>query len=636
MSGVDRPDASPPREHLSALAALVDAETAEETRRLADRLDRLQRICRQLTAAVTADDVVRTVMDVLDTPETASTRGLWLLDSGSEALRLVAQSGMAPDAASAFEVIPLDSDLPGAIAYRDRVTVGSQTIEDTGERFPTLRAVERSTDGFLAIPLAVHTTCEGVLAFGSHGELTRAEVTFLEAVAGHVAQTLARVRLAEEAQLRALDAMTVADIERRRREQLEFLSSLTTTALVADDHTTLMHRVAQAAVPTLGDWCSVNFLPTGAPSPEVAVAHVDPERVAWAEALATQFPFDPEASTGIPAVLRSGRTEFIPLVTQDVIDAAIPGQSIPPDIAQTIVDMLGLTSVITAPMRTKRGVIGAIQFVSAESGRRYDADDVVLAEAAASRVAESLENMWFADQHRHISLTLQRSLLPPRLPDIEGVDVAARYVPAGALTEIGGDFYDVFDANDGSWAVLVGDACGTGPDAAALTTIARHSVRDAVMHGDTHHEVMHWLNHAMLHSQRDLFCTACLATLRCVDSRWTLQTTAAGHPLPIRTSGGTSTQLGRYGTLLGVFDDVEVTTAETDLEPGDVVVFYTDGVTDLPPPYGATPIEVMQLVQELPADKSADDIADRLLDAVSGRVPEANRVDDIALVVLKV
>ncbi len=168
------------------------------------------------------------------------------------------------------------------------------------------------------------------------------------------------------------------------------------------------------------------------------------------------------------------------------------------DELREIFDLLQMTSVITVPLVTRRGVVGAMQFVTAESGHRLGADDLTLAQAAASRVGAALDNMWLSEQYRGIAQLLQRELLPPSLPDVPGVDIAVRYWAAGIVTEAGGDFYDVFEVAPNRWSVLVGDVCGTGPQAAAITAKARHTARAAATHGHGHIEVMHWVNDAVL------------------------------------------------------------------------------------------------------------------------------------------
>ena len=125
-----------------------------------------------------------------------------------------------------------------------------------------------------------------------------------------------------------------------------------------------MQAVAARAVPTLGDWCSLHFRPTSTSAVETVVAHADPDRVAWADELRDRYPFDPDASTGVAAVIRSGEAEFIRDVTQETLADAIADSPFPPLEVQPILDELQLTSLITVPLTTKQGVIGAMQFVS--------------------------------------------------------------------------------------------------------------------------------------------------------------------------------------------------------------------------------------------------------------------------------
>jgi serine phosphatase RsbU (regulator of sigma subunit) len=530
---------------------------------------------------------------------------------------------MRPDVAASFATIPLDADLPGAIAHREGRMVFSPSQVQAERDFPELRDAARSADGFAVVPLLLGDRSLGVLGLGYRGGIPDAEdLALLEMITGQVAQTLARVRLAER--------------ERRRRQELEFLTHLTDVALRSETLEELMDDVAAAAVPTMGDWCTLYFLPEDGGRAAVAVAHVDPDRTAWARDLRARFPVDRDQRRGIAEVVRSGKTEFIPAVTGDLIDEVITQAKLDPDVTRPIVESFALTSVITVPLLTKRRVVGAMQFMSAESGRRYEQEDVALAEAVAGRLAEAMEGASLSDQHRYIAVTLQRALLPPRLPVVPGIETAAHYWPAGG-TEVGGDFYDLFALDDHRWAILVGDACGTGPNAAALTSIARHTVRAAARHGMSHTDVVDWLNEAIARSDRDLFCTACYATLERNGAEFRLRTVTAGHPLPIWLSKSQgAVKLGAPGTLLGVFDSVSTHEGDAVLEPGDAVIFYTDGLTDLPPPFGLSADELLDLVAPLVHRPSAASIADDLRELVLGRVPDPRRQDDVAILVIRV
>src|SRR4051812_13515073 len=188
--------------------------------RAESRLRQLQRVSLDLTAAMSIDQVVAAVTEALDGPIEAPSRSLWLREPSGDVLWLAGHRGMPADAAELFHRIPLDADLPGAVAVRERRTVVSAAPADAVEQFEVLRGVTRSTSGFVAVPLIADRSCVGVMGIGVNEAFDERDVAFFEAVAAQVAQTIVRVRLTER--------------ESRRRRELEFLASLTQTALGAD------------------------------------------------------------------------------------------------------------------------------------------------------------------------------------------------------------------------------------------------------------------------------------------------------------------------------------------------------------------------------------------------------------------
>jgi serine phosphatase RsbU (regulator of sigma subunit) len=458
---------------------------------------------------------------------------------------------------------------------------------------------------------------------------------------GCTGDVTARKLLLLETSERAAVAEALAEQERRQRERLEFLGAINDASRVAGDHRELMREVAAAAVPRLGDWCAIHFLAEQASAPEIEVAHTDPAKVAWARALIEQFPFDPDAEFGVALAIRSGRTELYRDIDRTTIDEILGVTKLPPDEVRAAIDRLQPTSTIIVPLRTKQGVVGAMQFVRAESGRRYDDADVALAEAAAGRVAEALDNAWLTEQHRAIAATLQQALLPPRLPDIAGISVAARYWAAGVANQVGGDFYDIFRVHDDEWAVVIGDVCGTGPDAAAVTAIARHTIRAAATHDVAPAELLEWLNDALYAGNRDLFCTTLYATVaRNDDGTWRYRSITGGHPLPILVrADGSAAPIGRPGRLIGALPTVGATPFEATLAPGDTVVLYTDGVTDLHPPYHLDDAAFCAMAGETvtaATAATAEGMIEQLRATIDRWLPLADRHDDIAIVVLHI
>ena len=182
---------------------------------------------------------------------------------------------------------------------------------------------------------------------------------------------------------------------------------------------------------------------------------------------------------------------------------------------------------------------------------------------------------------RLLSQTLQNSLIPPAPPLIPGLDVAGAYRPAGTGEEVGGDFYDVFETGRGGWAVVLGDVCGKGAEAAAVTALARYTIRAAAMRSRRPRQVLAALNQALLLAHADRFCTVVYAAVGRSRGRTRLTVSSAGHPLPIRVGPAhPPAVVGRPGSLLGVLDAPDLADTSVELAPGDAVVFYTDGVAE--------------------------------------------------------
>lgn len=197
-----------------------------------------------------------------------------------------------------------------------------------------------------------------------------------------------------------------------------------------------------------------------------------------------------------------------------------------------------------------------------------------------------------------VARTLQQSLLPPRLPSLPGIELAARYHPALDGLEVGGDFYDVFAVGD-DWMLVVGDVCGKGAEAAALTALIRYTIRAVAIQDPDPSVVLTELNNVMLHdtdtgrgtsADADIrFATVCCIRLRTVGTSTEADVACGGHPLPlvVRADGAVEAA-GVPGTIVGVVEDVEIATTAVTLAPGDCIVAYTDGVIEARDAAGTT------------------------------------------------
>jgi PAS domain S-box-containing protein len=426
-------------------------------------------------------------------------------------------------------------------------------------------------------------------------------------------------------------ALEMARKERESRERVEFLGRVNEVLANSFTRQQVMRNVTSAAVPRLGDWCAIFVLSDENPlNPEIEIAHVDPEMVAYAKKLQEQFPYDPSAPTGIPAVIRSGRSEFFPEI-DEVVLADTPTE------VREVVKSLRLKSAIAVPLLKRNRVIGAMQFVNSVSSRPFTSDDVALAEAVGGRIASALDNVRLSENQRMIARTLQASLLPDILPEIPGVQVAVRYWAASEGTEVGGDFYDVFEVGD-HYGIVIGDVCGTGPVAASMTGLARHTIRASAWQGADPSEVLRQLNNAMLRSDRSTFCTALFAAIFPTKLGMRIEMASGGHPLPIvHRVGDKAETLGTPGTLLGIFSDSHSSIVSEELAPGDTLVLYTDGVTDVRPPSDLSVEQFQEIIETSSAQaSSAEELVDLLGSGIMDVLPPEKRKDDIALLVMRV
>jgi len=179
------------------------------------------------------------------------------------------------------------------------------------------------------------------------------------------------------------------DITERKliEENLDFLAQASKILSSSLDYETTLAQVARLGVPRIADWCSVDMRAEDGAIQQLAVAHVDPDKVQWARELNAANPPDPDAPTGVPNVLRTGKPEFYPAITDAMLVATAKNAE-----ELALVRKIGFSSVIVAPMRVQNATIGAITFVAAESGRHYTQADLAMAEEVASRAALAVEN----------------------------------------------------------------------------------------------------------------------------------------------------------------------------------------------------------------------------------------------------
>jgi sigma-B regulation protein RsbU (phosphoserine phosphatase) len=309
----------------------------------------------------------------------------------------------------------------------------------------------------------------------------------------------------------------------------------------------------------------------------------------------------------------------------------------------------GLRFYAGVPLTTGDGFnLGTLCILDTEPRRLTDDETATLSDMAAivmdelelRRSARSAVDHEHAlrDQAERMARALQASLLPPSLPSIPGAELAAIYRPADT-SQVGGDFYDVFELPSGAWALVVGDVSGKGAAAAAVTALARHTIRAASLSGDEPADVLRMLNRAMFlgrtEGDLDHYCTVHLSFMRPSSGGFTLRTASAGHPpaLVVRR-GEAPAGVNAGGPPVGWHADARFVTAETALHDGDVVLVYTDGLSEARRGAGLLGEEELGRSMEETRGAGAEALTARLLETLSA--PDVRVRDDAAALVISV
>jgi serine phosphatase RsbU (regulator of sigma subunit) len=303
-----------------------------------------------------------------------------------------------------------------------------------------------------------------------------------------------------------------------------------------------------------------------------------------------------------------------------------------------LVRSLGFQSYITVPLLARSRVLGALTLISTDEQRRYGEEDVGVAAELARRAAVRIDNARLYQERDRVSHVLQQGLLPSALPSIPGVELAARYLPAGEGLDAGGDFYDVFRVREGRWALVIGDACGKGPEAAARMGLARPALR-ALAHAYVGSgRLLRALNDELLehrsNQENSRFVTVAYVELRIDAQRGlTLTTTLAGHPPPLlMTRDGEARPLGKPGTLLGVLSSVRLHPEQRRIDDGDTVLLYTDGLAD---EAGSLAVTNAEQLTELMRRYRTEPLS-ALADALEQMTATQDKRDDIAFLLARI
>jgi PAS domain S-box-containing protein len=470
-------------------------------------------------------------------------------------------------------------DRDGNIAYANRAALASMGFASLGElQSRSSRAIfeDYVVEDEHGNPLTLEDVPSMRMMHGEPAEPLVMRTTHRETGAVSWRQLKAAPLTGEHGELIA--AVTVIeDVTALKQAEMRMRMLAESGRILASslDYQETLRNVADIAVPVLADWCAVDLVDPSLRREHLIAAHGDPAKVALAARARELVPddFDPEDAAG--RVLRTGSSELYPEVTDEqLVEGARSEEHL------RLLRALEIRSVMVVPMRVPARTIGVMTLATAESRRRLNQDDLELAEQLAGRAAVAVENARLHTTLSEVAETLQRSLLPDELPQVPGWEIASLYVPAGGdrHVDVGGDFYEVFGA-DGGWFAIVGDVTGKGVAAATLTGLLRHGSRFASRHDPRPAAILGQLDEVLRSRSEDSLCTA--VCVRLEDKCMVIS--SAGHPpaLVVNASGHVR-EVPHTGPLLGAFADAAWPEQAVRVAEDEMVLIYTDGVTDAP------------------------------------------------------
>ncbi len=546
-----------------------------------------------LGMARTRTEVADSILTQGLTAAGASAGVVGLLD-GHGQIQIVAIAGYDLDDQTYWRSFNLSDPYPLADAVRERGPVVMTTVTEREAGYPLLAGTGLPEDHpLVCMPLMLGEEAIGGISasFPPGSVFGEDRLAFLGAIAGQAAQ--------------AIDRANAYDREQEARSQLDRLARISQALAVTLDFEATTKRVLELAAANLGTEAVLYLLEGKQPS-AAGRARRDPDKSVVIEALKTEARVGAELAEDIAAAARDG-----------------------------VAKMLGEDNAMVLPLVLAGHVTGVLVITGIDpSPTALHQDPLVLPREVARLMARALENAGAYRDRDHIARTLQNSLLPPALPQVPHLEIAAVFKPALDAYEIGGDFYDVFQTPDGRWAAVIGDVCGKGIEAAALTSLARYTLRATFRTGSPS-DALRALNDALLQEALDgKFCTVCVVLVEPGPGGAEMIVASAGHPLPqLVRPDGSSESVGHHGTLLGVTEQPRLVDVRSRLAPGDTLVLYTDGLLEryhqhldeteqLRPalePRGDPTLGVKErierYVEELTADQQDDDVAVLLLTA---------------------
>ena len=489
---------------------------------------------------------------------------------------------LRPDTAASPGVIRLssiDDDTLAALRSGRQTGIHSDAAADLSE--PQRESLRKlSVASQISVPL--HNGGQWIGMFIIEDNMSREWDASVRELMATVAQrywlALENARLWREARLQAERNLCLAEVSDVLSATLDY--ELTLTA------------VAKVAVPRFADWCTIELLHEHDFSVQhVAIQHVNPSKIALGWELRQKYPQKLDREAGLGNVLSTGKSTFVPLVTEEMLENGVPDEAY-----RKILLDLGFNSVMIVPLVARDRIFGALSLIATnESGRLFSEDDLRLAEEIGRRAGLAIENSRLFQRtqqeeyrQRRIADALQLSLMiKPGKSTFGNFEVDAHYEAAMEESSIGGDFGDVFQVDPDKVAMLVGDCTGKGLGAARFVGECQFTARAFLRANPddpayTLSKLNRMLRDDQIYDSRPIEALTCVV-IAVVDTRsgeTKVAVAGAEPPVVYRKETNSVHMVEASGQLLGIDCDATYTSTALTLYPGDFLVMTTDGITE--------------------------------------------------------
>ncbi|HEY8467680.1 MAG TPA: SpoIIE family protein phosphatase [Solirubrobacterales bacterium] len=541
----------------TVLGASVIARDVTSRHRRARLSALLHDVTAKLSRAVTPSDVVDVTVEHAVEAFGADAVAFGVRQNGE--VRIAASGGRHPERIARPESFPLEADEPMAEAMRTRAPVwASESGNPTNGRS---RGGEDwgGSPAVIVLPLVAGDAALGALSvsFERPHEFDAEERALLFAASQQAAYALGRAQIYE--------------LERLDAERQAFLGEAGGLLAGSRDPRGTLVELSELSVRHLADFACAYLMDDAGELHVAAVAHSHPDLRARTSDLAEQLKAAP--GDGIVGRVLDGAGE---------LHGDSPGKPWLDDdpAAHAIARSLDAHSLLVAPLRARDRALGALVLGAAAVTRRYDSPDLALAEDLGQRAGLAVANAQLFRREHEAAVTLQRALLPQGLPEIEGLEFAARYEPAAPGLQVGGDWYEVVSVDDGTVGLTIGDVAGRGLRAAAVMGRIRPALAAYVLDGHRPQEAVGRLDRLMRELADPVMTT--IFHMQFDRSRACARFVRAGHPPALlRTPDGAVTELeGTGNPPVGVLSDVTYAEDEVAMPAGSLLLLYTDGLIE--------------------------------------------------------